>query len=72
MSYFNNHISKQFHIDITEAPQDYYPVLKDSITENKNVCHFCDWRSNCKATVCSCMADKRKDKQSVYFKKLGA
>jgi hypothetical protein len=58
------------YLDKTEAPKGYYAVEKDSIKSNENVCHFCEWRKDCNANVCSCMSYNRKDGVGVFFKKL--
>ena len=67
---FENPCDSKNQIDVSESPQGYYPVLKNELKTDDNICNHCDWRRDCSATICSCMSYRRKDKQAVFFKKL--
>ena len=65
-----NSTNQEAMIDKNESPDGFYPIPKDSLNHtNENVCHFCDWRKECDARICSCMSYSRADGIGVFFKK---
>lgn len=56
-----------------EAPDGYVAVPKGNI--NDNACNKCDWKDNCNYEKAlggegACLAILRKDRVSVYFKRI--
>lgn len=60
-------------IDMTNAPNGYYPVTKQSVindSDNRNICRQCDWVIACSGFKGACMSYNRPDGVSVVFKKI--
>jgi len=68
---------KKIHpwVDPNEAPPGYRAVAKTAVYDSLNVacppnlCRKCDWRSKCSGEH-PCTSYRRKDGQSVVFKKV--